>query len=142
MGSLADLIIAESGEAPAIIASEYPLGTFKGINVDGLDPVNLAALHSTFTDVEFNELLEHYKPIAEATSGGPWLVKLPVELITFLAELAPQDQASAAEMWISTVQLLDSGWAMEDAEKYLASLMHFAQIAAFESKELFVWICG
>jgi len=34
MGSLADLIVATSSDAEAIVASEYPLGSFKGVNVD------------------------------------------------------------------------------------------------------------
>jgi hypothetical protein len=71
MGSNADLIIALSSDAPAIVASEYPLGTFKGINIDGLDPVKLAALHSVFTAKDFSDLLEHYQPVSEASASGP-----------------------------------------------------------------------
>ena len=142
MGSLADLILAESSDAPAIIASEYPLGTFKGINVDGLDPLKLAALHSIFTDKDFSNLLGHYTPVAEASASGPWLIELPGELMTFLAELAPQDHASAAVKWASTVQLQEEGWSMLDAEQFLGQVAHFAKIAAFEGKDVYLWICG
>ncbi len=140
MGSLADLILAESSDAPAIAASEYPLGTFKGVNVDGLDPLKLAALHSIFTEVDFSDLLEHYKPIAEASTSGPWLIKLPGELIAFIAGLAPQDYTSAATKWVSTVQAQEEGLSVMEAEKFLGQVGHFAQVAAFEKKEVYLWI--
>jgi len=142
MGSLADLILAESSDAPAIVASEYPLGSFKGANVDGLDPIKLAALHSTFTEVDFSNLLEHYKPIAEASTSGPWLIKLPGELIAFLAGLAPQDYTSAAAKWASAVQAQEEGWPVIDAEKFLGQVGYFAQIATFESKDVYLWVYG
>jgi hypothetical protein len=140
MGSLADLIIALSGDVPAIVASEYPLGTFKGINVDGLDPLMLAALHSLFTAEDFNILLEHYKPIAESSASGPWLIKFPDDLIAFLADLAPQDHDSTAAKWASTAQLQKEGWSEGDAAQFLGRIVHFSQTAAFEGKDVFLWI--
>jgi hypothetical protein len=140
MGSLADLILAESSDVPAIVSSEYPLGTFTGTNVDGLDPLKLAALHSTFTNQVFSDLLGHYAPIAEASTSGPWLIKLPGELITFLAGLAPQDYTSTADKWASTAQAQEDGWSSMDAEKFLGQVAHFAQTAAFEGKDIYLWV--
>lgn len=140
MGSLADLLLAESSDVPAIVASEYPLGTFKGANVDGLDSLKLAALHSTFAPEDFNNLLEHYKPMAEASTSGPWLIKLPGELIAFLAGLAPHDYDSTAAKWASTVQAQEEGLSLIDAEKFLGQVGYFAQIATFERKEVYLWV--
>ena len=140
MGSLADLIIALSSDVPTIVASEYPLGTFKGINVDGLDPLKLAALHSLFTAKEFSDLLEQYQPVAEASASGPWLIKFPDELTTFLADIAPQDHASTAAKWASTDQLQGEGWSEQDAEQFIARVAYFAQTAAFEGKDVYLWI--
>ncbi len=140
MGSLADLIIALSSDAPAIVASEYPLGTFKGINVDGLDPLKLAALHSLFTAKDFSDLLEHYQPVAEASASGPWLIKFPDELIAFLADIAPQNHASTAAKWASTDQLQGEEWSEQEAEQFLARVVNFAQTAAFEGMDVFLWI--
>jgi len=140
MGSLADLIIALSSDAPAIVASEYPLGTFKGSNVDGLDPLKLAALHSLFTAKDVSDLLEHYQPVAEASANGPWLIKFPDELIALLADLAPQDLTSTAAKWASTDQLQGEGWSEQDAEQFLGRVIHFSQTAAFEGKDVFLWI--
>ncbi len=140
MGSLADLIIALSSDAPAIVASEYPLGTFKGTNVDGLDPFKLSALHSLFTTKESSDLLKHYQPVAEASATGPWLIKFPDELIALLADLAPQEYSSTAAKWASTDQVQVDGWSEQEAEQFLARVVNFAQIAAFEQKEVFLWI--
>ena len=140
MGSLADLILASSSDVPEIVASDYPLGTFKGINVDGLDPLKLAALHSMFSAADSNTMLPHYQPIAEASVEGPWLIQIPGELIAFLAELAPQDQEASAAQWASTEQARKDSWSEDEAAQFLGRLVHFSQQAAFEGKELFLWI--
>ncbi|MGB2897165.1 MAG: hypothetical protein WBB65_13495 [Anaerolineales bacterium] len=140
MGSNADLIIASSSDVPTIVASEYPLGTFKGINADGLDPLKLAVLHSLVTAKDFSDLLEHYQPIAEASTRGPWLIKLPDELITLLANLAPQDHASTTAKWASTDQVEEEWWSEQDAEQFFARIVHCSQSAVFEGKDVFLWI--
>ncbi len=142
MGSLADLLLAESGDVSAIVASEYPLATFKGTNVDGLDPLKLVALHSIFTDQLFNDLLGHYTPVAEASASGPWLIRLPGELIAALAWLAPQDYSSTAAKWASTAQAQEEGWSENEAEKFLGQITHFAQLATFEGKDLYLYVCS
>lgn len=140
MASLADLIVADSSDALAIVASDYPLGTFRGINIDGLDPLKVAALHSLLTGKGFSDVLGHYQPVAEATANGPWLIKFPGELIPLLANLAPQDRGPVAAKWASTDQIREEGWPEQDAEQFLARVVHFAQIAAFERKEVFLYV--
>lgn len=141
MGSLADLILASSTDVPSIMESEYPLGSFTGINADGLDPLNLAALHSVFTAEEIKSLLEQFHPIAEASSTGPWLIKFPDALIRSLADLAPHDYALIAAKWASTDAVQEEGWSAQDAEQHIGRLVHYAQTAAYEGKDLFLWIC-
>ncbi len=140
MSSLADLIVATSSEAEAIVASEYPLGTFEGVNVDGLDPLQIAALHSTLGDKEFGDLLGGYQPVAEGSPSGPWLIRLPDELIAALANISPDNQASIAGNWATADQLQEAGWSAQDAEKFLARLVRLAQVASFEEKEVFLCV--
>ena len=140
VGSLADLIVAVSTDAPAIVASDYPLGTFRGVNIDGLDPLKVAALHSLFTDKGFHDILGHYRPVAEASASGPWLIKFPAELIAFLGHIAPQDHGSVAAKWAATYQVQEEGWSEKDTEKFLDRVVHFAQIAAFEGKDVFLCV--
>jgi hypothetical protein len=140
MGSAADLILAGPMDAAAIAASDYPLGTFKGVNVDGLDPIKLAALHSLFVPSPFGELLREYQPVAQASPSGPWLIRLPPELLTFLGSIAPPDQTSVADRWASTSQVAEAGWSSNDADEFLSRLVPFAQTAAFEGQDLFLWI--
>lgn len=138
MGSLADLIVASASDAQAVVASEYPLGAYTGVNVDGLNPLQLAALHSLLAGKDFSQVLGDYQPVAEASARGPWLIKFPADLIATLSNIAPQNQASLAAEWVSTDQLSEEGWSVEDAENFLARLVHFAHIAAFEQKALFL----
>jgi hypothetical protein len=140
VSTAADLILAEPSEAPAILASEYPLGTFKGVSIDGLDPLKLAALHSQLIKKSLEEVLPGYQPTGQASPEGPWLVRLPAELIVSLSNIAPPDQSSVAARWASTDQLLEAGWTEQDADGYLGRLVPFAQSAAFEGKALFLWV--
>jgi len=140
MSSAADLIMADPVDAARIVASDYPLGTFKGVSVDGLDPVKLAALHALFVSSPFGEVLRDYQPVAEASPNGPWLVRLPGQLITFLGSIAPPDQASVAARWTSVEAVSLAGWSPDDADQFLSRLVPFAQTAAFEGKDLFLLI--
>jgi len=140
MGSAADLILAAGDEGPAIVASDYALGSFRGINVDGLDPLKLAALHSVLAEKAFNGLLGEYQTIAEGSPNGPWLIKFPAELVGFLANIPPEDHASVASKWASSDQLQEEGWSAQVAEQFVARVVHFAQNAQYEGKEVFLLI--
>lgn len=140
MTSAADLLLATADDVQTIVASDYPLGTFKGVSVDGLDPLKLAALHSLFISRSVQDLLQDYRPVAQASPQGPWLVRLPPELITLLGKIAPPDQTSVATRWASTEPAREEGWSPDDADQLLSRLVPFAQTAAFEEKDLFLWI--
>ena len=140
MGSLADLIIGTSEDVQAIVGSEYPLGKFTGINIDGLNPLHVAELHSILADMDFSQLMDHYRPIAEGSKTGPWLVRLPGDLLVAIAKIAPQDIASIAAQWGSTDRLQGETWSDQDVENYLGQLLHFSQTATFEDKELFLCV--
>ena len=138
MGSLADLLVASSSDAEAIVASDYPLGTYQGVNVDGLDPLQVAALHSVVTGKELTELVGDYEPIAAGSESGPWLVRFPEELIQALGKIAPDNQAAMGNQWAATDPLKNAGWTEQDAVGFVARLVHFAQVVSFENKELFL----
>ena len=138
MGELADLVVAEAGDAEAIVASDYPLGAYEGVNVDGLDPLLIAALHSLLVERPFSDLLGEYEPVAQGSPSGPWLVRFPAELISALAIVHPENQPATAESWAATTQLQEAGWSAQDAEVFLARLVHFGQLASFENKELYL----
>jgi hypothetical protein len=140
MSSAADLLLAAPSETGAIIASDYPLGTFKGVNVDGLDPLKLAALQALLAARPFAEALGEYQPMAQASPTGPWLVKLPSELVERLIHISPQDQQALAERWVATDQAQEEGWSVEVADNFLGRLIPFAHTASFETKELYLWI--
>ena len=140
MSSAADLILASPGDVQAIVESDYPLGKFKGVSVDGLDPLKLAALHWVLVHKALKDILPEYHPVAEASPEGPWLVRIPGELIAALGRIAPPDQASVAAKWASTTQVQEAGWSAQDAADFLGRLVPFAQTAAFEGKALFLWI--
>jgi hypothetical protein len=140
MSTAADLILADVADATQILASDYALGLFKGVNVDGLDPLKVAALHSLLLRRDFGEVLRGYQPLGQASPQGPWLVRLPDELLEGLSHIAPPDQPSVAAQWATTEQASEAGWSQEDADGFLGRLLPFAATARFENRALFLWV--
>lgn len=138
MTSMADLVLGSTEDAQAIVTSEYPLGEYSGVNVDGLSPLHLAALHALLVEGQFDQVLPTYRPIAEASPDGPWLIKLPAEFIEALPHIAPPDQPAMAEQWLQTGPAAEAGWSQHEAQTFLARLVHFAQTASFEGSELYL----
>ena len=140
MEILADLLMASSEDAPAIIASDYPLGSYRGVNIDGLDPLMLVALHVSCTGKEFEQLAEQYLPVAQASENGPWLVQFPAELTEYLASLQPPDYPAAAESWTAVNMPAGVELSNQAGEKFLGQMGYLAQTAVFDKKVLFLYV--
>jgi len=140
MESLADLLMATSEDIPAIIGSEYPLGSYRGVNIDGLDPLMLVSLHASFAGGDFEPLVKLYHPVAQASETGPWLIQLPAPLTEFLASLQPPDYPQAARAWAQSDQARGGGFEPQVGEKYLGQMAYLAQTAVFDGKQLFLWV--
>ena len=140
MPSVADLIIASASDAPAIVASDYALGTYRGIKLDGVDPPKLAALHSLLGGGDVATLMAQYYPVAEGSSAGPWLVPFPAELIALLGKIDPQKEASVAEGWASTDSVRQDGWSADVAQQFLSRVTTFARNAAYDHRELYLLV--
>jgi len=140
MGVLADLIVAEMADTQSIVTSDYPLETFKGSNADGLDPLMLAELHALLTGQSPQELLTAYRPAAQASEQGPWLIHVPPEMVRRLADVAPQDHPALAVRWAASDRMREHATDEEWAERMLERAAFLAQSAAFEGKELFLVI--
>jgi len=141
MGVLADLIVAEMADTQAIIASDYPLESYKGSNADGLDPLMLAELHALLTGQTAGELLAAYRPAAQASEKGPWLIRVPPEMVRSLADYPPQDHPALAAQWAACDRFQEQATDEQWAEQMLERVALLAQSAAFDGKELFLVIC-
>jgi hypothetical protein len=140
MRSLADLILGSSSDAQAIVNTEYPLGTFSGVNIDGLNPLHVAELHALLSNKKLNRLLKDYKPVAKGSTRGPWLIRFSPDLVEALANIAPHDLSSISYKWASSDRMQEEAWSEHDAENYLAQLVHFSQTAIFEEKVIFLCV--
>jgi hypothetical protein len=140
MEVLADLLMASSEDIPTIVASEYPLGKFRGVNIDGLDPLMVIALHASITGQAVEELMDSYHPVAHATESGPWLIQFPGTLTEHLSGLQPPDYPQVARVWAESYRARGEELSQVDAEKYLGQMSYLAQTATFDGKELFLWI--
>ena len=138
MGVLADLIVADLGDMQAVVESEYPLGAYKGGNVDGLDPLMLAELHALLTQQSLQDVLAAYRPAAQASEQGPWLIHVPAAMVHQLADLPPQDHPALAARWGAGARMQEQARGGQWAEEMLERAAFQAQSAAFMGKELFL----
>jgi len=140
MEILADLLIASSEDIPTIVASEYPLGEFRGVNIDGLDPLMLVALHASTSGEAFDPLMDSYHPVAQAAESGPWLIKFPGKLTEFLSGVQPPDYPQVARSWVDSYRERGEELAQHEGEKFLGQMCYLAQTATFDGKDLFLWV--
>lgn len=140
MEILADLLMASPEDIPTIVASEYPLGSFRGVNIDGLDPLMLVALQASVTGQPLDSLTELYHPVAQASENGPWLIQIPSELTEHLAGLQPPDYPAVAKGWTTVNTPTGVELSTTEAEKFLGQMAYLAQTAVFDGKHLFLWV--
>ncbi|MEJ2010612.1 MAG: hypothetical protein P8X64_00125 [Anaerolineales bacterium] len=140
MEILADLLMASPEDIPTIVASEYPLGSFRGVNIDGLDPLMLVALQASVSGQAFDSLTDLYHPVAQASENGPWLIQIPSELTEHLAGLQPPDYPAVARGWTAVDTPTGVELSTTEAEKFLGQMAYLAQTAVFDGKHLFLWV--
>src|SRR5687767_4372724 len=122
MGVLSDLVVAPEGHADLILAEGNPSRAFGGIDIKGIDTVKFGTLHSILTGRSFEELLPEYDPVATASEEGPWVFRIPPELVSLLAGLQGPEKDRVARQWASTEEFELSGWDATEVAEALDSI--------------------
>ena len=102
MGVLSDLVVAHSSDAERIGRARAPAAEFGGIDIKGIDSVKFGMLHSILTGRSFKQLLPEYNPVFAVSDEGPWVFRLPADLVTRLASLAGEDKQRVVSQWAAT----------------------------------------
>jgi hypothetical protein len=140
MGVLSDLVVAPAGDAERVAHAEVPSRAFDGIDIKGIDSVKFGTLQSILTGRPFEELLSEYDPVVTVSDEGPWVFRIPHELLTRLVALDHTERARVAKQWASTEEFGLDGWAEDDVAGALGSISTLARKAVDSGQTLFLWM--
>lgn len=140
MGVLNDLIIATEAELAALPEDDIPINAFPGVDIKGVGLIELASLHALLAGEEFDPSLDAF-PMIGGQEDGPWLNRIPDEMLTRLASLSSDDVARFAKDWSATEEFQESMWEPEEVHGRLGEIVALAKRAVAAEKPIHLWTC-
>ena len=140
MGVLSDLVVAPGGDAERIGRAQSPAAEFGGIDIKGIDSVKFGMLHSILTGRSFEELLPEYEPVVMVSDEGPWVFRIPPDLVTRLATLAGEDKQVAVSRWAATEGFALDRWPASEVAQAFDAIASLARKAEGAGHALFLWL--
>lgn len=140
MSPLSDLLVASKDELDRILEMPSPLSEFPGVDVKGISIVEISKLMAILEEREWTvEDIDRFPPIREAGPDGPWLFRLPSQLVDQMAELSEEKARELADVRAETEELQMSGWDHNTARSCLEEMIGLAAKANVEGKLLTMW---
>lgn len=140
MSALSDLVVAAVGDAERIARAEAPAEEFGGIDIKGIDSVKFGTLHSILTGRSFEDLSSAYEPIVTVSDDGPWVFRIPPDLVSRLATLVGKDKQNAVSAWAATEELVLDRWTAADVAQAFDEIASLAREAQEGGQALFLWM--
>lgn len=140
MGVLSDLVVAPAGDAERIGRALAPASEFDGVDIKGIDSVKFGKLHSILTGRSFEELLPEYEPVLMVSDQGPWVFRIPSDLVTRLAALAGEEKQIAVSKWAATEEFALDRWPANEVAKAFDGIASLAKKAEGVGHSLFLWM--
>jgi hypothetical protein len=141
MGVLSDLVVASGDDAMRIAELSSPAAELGGIDIKGIDTVKLAMLHAVVSGRTYEDVLALYEPTGEGSQEGPWVVKLPADLVAALAGLDESAQRRVGTRWAQIEEFALDGWQVADVCNTLEGICGLARQATESAQSVFLWIC-
>jgi hypothetical protein len=141
MGVLSDLVVAPEADAAVVAGSMNPAAQFGGIDIKGISSVNFGVLHSILIGRPFKELLPQYKPLISLSSEGPWVFRIPQDLVVQLAGMSDHERHRVGDLWARTDEFLGAGWTQPEVAEAFESICALARNAVESKNALFLWMC-
>jgi len=147
MGVLTDLFIAADAEVRQLNFERTPLTFLPGIDIKGIQLVELATLQCILTGQDFTNvdyvvnLVGTFELIYEEEEA--WVYKLPQPLSAALMKASIDRISQVAATWANTEEFRSNRIANARTilKECLKEMVHFARQASTEGKEMYVWIC-
>jgi len=140
MGVLTDLFIATDAEVERLARDAIPIEHFPGLDIKGVGPIKLAELDAILCDVDFDQAMDRVELVrARSEKLGPWITRMPSELVAALAALDETEIVSCGERWAATEEFVEDGWYADEVVAILGQMAELAGRAQAEGKAVYVW---
>lgn len=145
MAIYTDVIVADPSEAEAILAAGGQHSKrWDCLQAKSVDPVKLGTLSAILKNESPDEiglaLFMQDALLVQTSDDGPWIYRIPNELVTALTLLDADAIEQIAEHWAQTEELIADRWTTPDAEEYLADFTGRAKSARAKNKGLLLWV--
>jgi hypothetical protein len=77
----------------------------------------------------------------ENSDDGPWVYRVPEELVKLLATLDDTRQVNVAKSWAATDEFLLDRWPSSAVAEFLAEICDLARQAVDQDKGIVMWMC-
>lgn len=139
MGVLTDFFLATESQVASFDPEGLPADLFDTFHAKGVDTIKVDLLFAALTGRSFAEVANCGEVISDIESEGPWIFRLPDELLTCLAAIEPSELPSVAAKWHHSEDF--AGWAPNDVELVLRGLVALAKRAGSPDVHLYHWVC-
>jgi hypothetical protein len=140
MGVLSDLVVARAEDAERIGRAVAPASEFGGIDIKGIDSVKFGTLHSILTGRSFEVLLAEYQPVVSVSDEGPWVFRIPSDLVTRLAAVSGEEERAAVSRWAATDEFVLDRWPVGEVAQAFDAIASLARKAESTGDALFLWM--
>jgi hypothetical protein len=141
MGILTDLILATEEELEAVGNDDVPIDVLPGVEAKGMGLVDFISLHAILTRQETDPVVTAFPAVRALSEDGPWLNRLPDDLVARLAACDDADLHRIATEWSQTEELQRGDWQHGELLSRLEEMKALAQRALIEQKPLHLWMC-
>jgi hypothetical protein len=136
---LTDYFISDDAAARTVDDS-IPPGHPDRIDLKGIQHVELSQLDCMLTGRAWKvEMIDEYEVVFQKSDDGPWVSRVPLALVTKLADLQGPQLEDAARHWASIEEF--EGWDPSEVRESLIELVNMARRSKATGKSLFMWIC-
>jgi len=139
VGLVSEFVVAAESDAEKIAGSENPAAEFDGVEMKGIDVVKLGVLQSALSGRPLVQLFPEYKTLAEGSDDGPWVTRIPDELVSALASMTDEERRRASDKWSKAEEFTMEQWESADVATALDSICEIARKAVSARKALLLW---
>jgi len=143
---LIDLIAAHPDDAEAILGTPGHANIWPTLETPGIGPMQLASLSLVLsgrkpTPEAQSRVAADFVKLASGGDEGPWLHRMPDEVVAALAHLEEHQLDDAAQAWAGADDDVAHRWGGPGLASLLAELSALAASALAQGHGILVWVC-
>lgn len=143
---LIDLIAAHPDDAQAILRTSGHANVWPTLETPGIGPMQLASLSLVLSGrapapAAQSRIANDFTKLASDGDEGPWIHRMPDELLALLAHLEEHQLDDMAQAWAGADEQVAHRWGGPGLPGLLAELSALAGSALAQGHSILVWVC-